>query len=73
MNLIHNREKQEMKFYPMERIMSVDDQDNCIRIATTGIHLARKIGEGLVHSYQGQLQFTDGDAEKNIRVIWERD
>jgi hypothetical protein len=42
-------------------------------ITTTGIHLARQIGEALTHASQGDLEFTYGDGEKSIRMIWHRD
>lgn len=72
MNLIRNREKMELNQHPLERIMDVGNRDDCVLITTTGVHLARQIGESLAHSYQGDLHFTYGDAEKSIRVRWER-
>ncbi|MFC1524610.1 BCAM0308 family protein [Thermodesulfobacteriota bacterium] len=72
LNLIQNREKIEKKLHPMERIISIDKQDENLFITTTGVHLARRIGESLAHSFQGSLHFRYGVAENSIRVSWER-
>ncbi len=69
-NLIHNLEGQEKGAHPMERIMSITTEGDHALVTTTGIHLARRIGEALKHAYQGELDFTYGDAEKSIRVAW---
>ncbi len=72
LNLIRNREKQEKEQHPMERIMDIGADKGYAMITTTGVHLARRIGEALAHSYQGELDFQYGDAEKTIRVSWKR-
>ncbi|MCK5437525.1 MAG: ATPase [Desulfobulbaceae bacterium] len=72
MNLIRNIEKQEKGEHPMERIMAVSDEKDHTLVTTTGIHLGRRIGEALKHSYQGELDFTYGDAENSILVVWSR-
>jgi hypothetical protein len=41
-------------------------------LTTTGIHIARRIGETLTKSYQGNFSFHYIDGEKSIRVFWER-
>ena len=72
LNLIHNIEKQEKERHPLERIMAITEEEDHSLVSTTGIHLARRIGEALKHAYQGDLDFTYGDAEKSIRVSWDR-
>ena len=72
MNLIHNAEAQEKGEHPLERLMAVVDGEGQTMVTTTGIHLARRIGEALSHAYQGQLNFAYGEAEKSIRVSWRR-
>jgi hypothetical protein len=57
----------------MERIMAISAKEDHTLVTTTGIHLARRIGEALKHSYQGELDFIYGDAEKSIRVSWSRE
>jgi hypothetical protein len=41
-------------------------------IRTTGIHVARRIGDALSRAYQGELTLDYLDGEKSIRVSWER-
>ncbi len=72
-NLIRNLETQEKEEHPMERIMAISTEGDHATVTTTGIHLARRIGEALKHAYQGELGFTYGDAEKSIRVAWCRE
>jgi len=72
LNLIRNEERLEKGEHPMERIMAVVDKDNYTLITTTGVHIARRIGDALSKAYQGHLDFQYGDAEKSIRVYWNR-
>jgi len=72
-NLIHNNEELEKNEHPLERIMDFKDEGEFTLVTTTGIHLARRIGEALKSSYQGELDFTYGDGEQSIRVVWHRD
>jgi hypothetical protein len=72
-NLIRNIEEQEKSEYPLERIMALVDEADRVLVTTTGIHLARRIGEALAHAYQGELDFAYGDGEQSIRVVWRRD
>ncbi len=72
LNLIHNEEKLEKTAHPLERIMVINEENELILITTTGIHIARRIGEAISRAYQGDLSFTYGDGEKTIRVFWNR-
>ena len=72
-NLIRNTEKQEKDEHPLERIMTFAAEEDHMLVTTTGIHLARRIGEALKHAYQGELNLVYGDEEQSIRVIWRRD
>jgi hypothetical protein len=72
-HLIRNTEKQEKGEHPLERIMTMVTADDHTLVTTTGIHLARRIGEALKHAYQGELDLTYGDGEQSIRVNWRRD
>lgn len=71
-HLIHNLEDREKEAHPMERIMTIRPDGDHLVVTTTGIHLARRIGEALKHAYQGNLDFSYGVAEKSIRVSWLR-
>ncbi len=72
LNLIHNEEKQEKGEHPLERIMNINEKSGHTVITTTGIHIARRIGEAISRAYQGELSFIYGDGEKTIRVSWNR-
>ena len=72
LNLIRNEEKDEKGERPLERIMDITEEGEQTLITTTGIHIARRIGEALSRAYKGELSFTYGDGEKSIRVVWDR-
>ncbi|BCO09902.1 hypothetical protein GF1_22780 [Desulfolithobacter dissulfuricans] len=72
LNLIHNEEKLEKGEHPLERIMAITRENEHTLITTTGVHIARRIGEAISRAYQGDLSFTYGDGEKSIRVLWDR-
>ncbi len=71
--LIRNVEALEKGEHPLERIMAVRESDDGIRVTTTGVHVARRIGDALGRAYHGELDFTYGDGEKSIQVSWTRD
>jgi hypothetical protein len=72
LNLLRNVEKQEKDKHPLERIMSITTEGDHPLITTTGIHLARRLGEALAHAYKGELSFQYADGEESIRVSWQR-
>lgn len=72
LNLVHNEEKQEKAEHPMERIISIQDRENHTEITTTGVSVARRIGEAVSHAYKGDYSLSYGDGEKSIRILWER-
>ncbi len=72
LNLIHNVEHQEKQQRPLERVMSMKVSARQVSITTTGIHLARRIGQALARAYYGQLSFRYPDGDKSIRVFWQR-
>ena len=72
LNLISHLESQEKKMHPLERIIAIHPRDKITVVTTTGIHLARRIGEALYHSYKGGYSFRYAAADKSIRVFWER-
>jgi hypothetical protein len=41
-------------------------------VMTTGVHLARRIGEALARAYKGELSFQYLDGEQRIKVHWQR-
>lgn len=72
LNLIRNVEKQEKENHPLERIMLITDRIDHILVTTTGVHIARRIGEALSRSYSGDFSFQYAKDDKNIRVYWQR-
>lgn len=72
LNLIRNLEAREKSDRPLERLMRMKKEAGQTLITTTGIHLARRIGEALARSYNGDLSYQYGDGEQSIRVYWER-
>jgi hypothetical protein len=73
LNLVHNTEKVEKNEHPLERIMSITPNGQHTLITTTGIHIARRIGEAMSRAYQGEYSIQYADGEKRIRVFWQRD
>lgn len=72
MNMIKNLENQEKKERPLERIIKIAVEQNQTVVTTTGIHIARRIGEALSKAFKGNLSFHYADEDKSIRVNWER-
>ena len=70
LNLVSNEEKLETGEHPMEKIMAIKPETDHTLITTTGVHMARRIGEAVSRAYQGELDYTYGDNEKTIRVKW---
>lgn len=73
MNLIKNEEGAEKSARPLERIMEIKQEPGKVTIFTTGIHVARRIGEAVRNSYQGDFELQYGDAEKTVAISWHRD
>lgn len=72
LNLIRNEEKLEKSEHPLERVMNITDRGSHTEITTTGVHIARRIGEAVSRAYKGEYSLSYGDGEKTIRVLWER-
>ena len=72
LNLIQNIEKQEKSERPLERIMLIRKAKSGAEVTTTGMHIARRIGEALSRAYKGEYSFQYADGEENIQVIWRR-
>jgi NMD protein affecting ribosome stability and mRNA decay len=72
LGLIRNVEGQEKAEHPLERIVSITDGEGGTSVTTTGIHVARRIGEALARSYKGDLSFQYGEGRKSITLHWTR-
>ena len=71
-NLIRNVESAEKAERPLERIMAVKRRGNTNLVTTTGVHIARRIGEALSRSYKGDLSIRYADGDRIVRVYWRR-
>lgn len=71
-HLIRHHETKAKAEHPLARIMAIEDADDGILVTTTDIHLARDLGDALHHAYQGELEFHYNEAEKLLRVHWQR-
>jgi hypothetical protein len=71
-NLIRNQENLEKERHPLERLMSFADTEDGWRVETTGVHLARRIGDALKNAYQGELEIEYLKGQDKVRVNWTR-
>jgi len=72
LHIVRKVEQQESGEHPLNRIMSIDAKDHEIEIATTDIHLPRRIGEALKRAHDGELSITFAEDAYEIRVGWQR-
>jgi hypothetical protein len=72
LNLVRNIEDREKRQHPLERIMSIEDEQDHTLVSTTGIHLARGIGDALARAHKGELSVDYPKAENRIRISWSR-
>jgi NMD protein affecting ribosome stability and mRNA decay len=70
-NLVINTEEMEQNQHPLERIIKITKRDGKTLITTTGLHIARRIGDAIYNSYQGCLEYNYA-AKHLIRVNWQR-
>ncbi|MDR8393245.1 BCAM0308 family protein [Aliifodinibius sp. S!AR15-10] len=70
-NLVKNTGEQEENQHPLERIIKITKRDGKTLITTTGLHIARRIGDAIFNSYQGSLEYNYA-AKHLIRVNWQR-
>lgn len=68
LNLVHNTEELEKKEHPLERIIRIKDEGEGTVVTTTGVHLARRIGEALHRSYQGDYELEYLEDERFVRA-----
>jgi len=72
-NQIKNVEEEEMKYRPLERIISIEEQNDEIIIKTTYEHIARRIGEAIHRAHKGDLKLNYPKGKKYVRVYWQRE
>ncbi|GIV57619.1 MAG: hypothetical protein KatS3mg042_0532 [Rhodothermaceae bacterium] len=72
LNLVRNVEQAEKSAHPLERLMEIREENGQTVVTTTGVHVARRIGEALARSYEGTWTYQYGDGAKTFRATWER-
>ena len=72
MNLVSNVAEAEKGEHPLERVMAIEKDGGVTVITTTGIHIARRLGDSIQRSYRGELMVSYEDGEKRVRVNWDR-
>ncbi|HKJ44788.1 MAG TPA: BCAM0308 family protein [Balneolales bacterium] len=70
LQLITGIEHRVNKEQPMERIMSIADKSDRTVITTTGFELARKIGQTLHKSYDGEVEFNYSNSKNELDIKW---
>lgn len=71
--LIRDVERAEKEAHPLNRIMEQHWTGARLKITTTDIHLARRIGSALYDAYRGTLRYRYPAEEYFLRVDWSRD
>ena len=70
--LVKGCEARESSRHALERIMELRERPGGLLVTTTGIQLARRIGDALQHAYKGRLQYRYNKADNLLRVSWSR-
>ena len=70
--LVRAVEQREKTAHPLQRVMAVDDVNDAIEVSTTGIPLARAIGEALLEAHEGKLLVDYDEDEGVVRARWVR-
>lgn len=65
-------EAQEASRHVLERIIAIQEVPRGLLVTTTGVHLARRIGDALYDAFKGRLRYRYNKADKLLRVYWSR-
>lgn len=72
LGLVNHRAQRLHREHPMERVMAITSGEDGTAITTTGMHIARDIGNAIHHAYGGKLDLDYGHAESELHVRWHR-
>lgn len=72
LNLAHNVEQKEKAEHPLNRLMKIQERGGLIRLETTDMHLAKRIGEAVRHAHKGRLNVGYEPETHFVRVKWVR-
>jgi hypothetical protein len=70
--IARNVEKRENTEHPLNRIMGIEMDGGNVLITTTDVHLAQRIGEGIVHAQKGKLKIFYGHDEYVAHAYWHK-
>lgn len=73
LNTAKNQERLAREHRPLQRIMWIKPNDQGLEIATTDVHLARRIGEAIYQAHKGTLDIKYSEGDQFARVYWHRD
>ncbi len=73
LNTAKNQEKLARESRPLQRIMWIKPNENGLEIATTNVHLARRIGEAVHQAHKGNLDIKYSEGNRFARIYWHRD
>ena len=69
-NLARRHEKEERALHPLHRIISIEEHTDTVTVATTDIHLPKRIGQALHRAYKGSLNLHYEKECCFVRVNW---
>jgi hypothetical protein len=72
LGLIHNIEAKEKSEHPLQRVMSLTQNDDSITVLLTDFHLTHAIVEALKSAYQGEAEQQFVDKDGVMRASWKR-
>lgn len=72
LNLVRNEESRASQVNPLERIIDIRDESDCLVIETTNVKLAQRIGRRVHSAHKGEVQYRWPDGDHLVRVYWER-
>ncbi|MDR8394007.1 BCAM0308 family protein [Aliifodinibius sp. S!AR15-10] len=69
--MVRDLERSESSAHPLERIIKIKETNRHLFITTTGVYLARRLGDYLKTAFRGTVN-TSYDAQERIRISWKR-
>jgi len=69
-NLARHHEWSERSQHPLHRIISIEELPDQVVVATTDIHLPKRIGQAVLSAYKGQLDLQYDEEGCFVRIHW---
>lgn len=70
--LIRHQESLAKAEHPLQRVLEFKAEPDALRITTTDLHLAQRLGKALQAAHKGDLQIQHGEDDYIVRVDWMR-